>query len=76
MTFEEDLKKMQEITEKLGRSDTGLEESLKLYEEGMTLVKKLEKQLGEAKRKVEILSGDAASGIDVRPMGENPEEKD
>ena len=68
MAFAQDLKKIQEITEKLGEEETDLETSIKLYEEGITLVKKLEKQLAEAKRKVEVVTGSAADGLTVTPM--------
>ena len=71
MAFAQDLKKVQEITEKLGAEDTDLETSIKLYEEGIALVRKLEKQLSEAKRKVEIVSGSAADGLTVEPLEED-----
>ena len=71
MAFAHDLKKVQEITEKLGAEDTDLETSIKLYEEGIALVRKLEKQLTEAKRKVEIVSGSAADGLTVEPLEED-----
>ena len=70
MAFAQDLKKIQEITEKLGEEETDLETSIKLYEEGITLVKKLEKQLAEAKRKVEVVTGSAADGLTATPLEE------
>lgn len=53
MSFESDLKRMEEITEKLKSDDTGLEESIKLYEEASALGKKLSKTLNDIQRKVE-----------------------
>ena len=53
MSFESDLKRMEEITEKLKSDETGLEESIKLYEEASALGKKLSKTLNDIQRKVE-----------------------
>ena len=53
MSFESDLKRMEEITELLKKEETGLEESIKLYEEANALGKKLTKTLSEIQRKVE-----------------------
>lgn len=53
MSFESDLKRMEEITEKLKSEETGLEESIKLYEEATLLGKKLSKTLSDIQRKVE-----------------------
>lgn len=53
MSFESDLKRMEEITELLKDENTGLEESIKLYEEATMLGKKLSKTLNDIQRKVE-----------------------
>lgn len=53
MSFESDLKRMEEITELLKKDETGLEEAIKLYEEASNLGKKLSKTLTEIQRKVE-----------------------
>jgi len=53
MSFESDLKRMEEITDLLKNEDTGLEESIKLYEEATELGKKLSKTLNAIQRKVE-----------------------
>lgn len=55
MKFEDNLKRMEEIAALLRNSNTSLEESLKLFEEGMFLSKKLESGLEEAKRKIETV---------------------
>ena len=57
MTFEEELAKLNSIAEKLNE-EIGLEESIKIYEEGIKLSKKLTKDLDEMKRKVEFLTDD------------------
>lgn len=55
MKFEDNLKRMEEIAALLRNSNTSLEESLKLFEEGMFLSKKLESGLEAAKRKIETV---------------------
>lgn len=60
MSFETDLKRLEEITAKLRSDETGLEESLKLYEEAAQLNKKLTKTLEEVKRKIEMVSADGS----------------
>ena len=53
MSFENDLKRMEEITELLKDPETGLEKSIELYEEGNKLSRSLSKTLEEIQRKVE-----------------------
>lgn len=60
MSFESELKRLEEITLKLKSEETGLEESLKLYEEASALVKNLTATLEDVKRRVEIVSQDGA----------------
>lgn len=66
MSFETDLKRLEEITAKLKDEETGLEESLKLYEEAAKLSKSLTKTLEDVKRKIEIVSQDGS----VSEMGD------
>ena len=68
MSFEEDIKRIEEIAQKLSTSTTPLEEAISLYEEGMTLTKKLEKTLGEAKRKVEMVQGQEIEKAEITPL--------
>lgn len=58
MSFETDLKRLEEITGKLKSDETGLEESLKLYEEASALSKKLTKTLEDVRRRIETVSQD------------------
>ena len=51
--FEEKLNRLNEIVERVENSTLPLEESLKLYEEGMALVKDLQTTLDEAEKKIE-----------------------
>ena len=59
MSFESDLKRLEDISEKLKDDATGLEESLKLYE-ASALNKKLTKTLEDVKRRIEAVSADGS----------------
>lgn len=52
MSYEESLKRLEEIVAKLEDGNLSLEDSLKLYEEGAVLSEKCRKMLSEAKLKI------------------------
>ena len=54
-TFEENLKKLEQLTTDIKRSDISLEEALKDFEEGIKLASGMEKQLDEIEGKIQIL---------------------
>ncbi len=56
MKFEEELKKLEEINERLQNKETDLTEAVELYENGMKIAKHLDKQLSELERRVEIVT--------------------
>ncbi|MDH4183645.1 MAG: exodeoxyribonuclease VII small subunit [Nitrospinota bacterium] len=53
--FETALKRLEEIVTQLEDGDMDLEKSMKLFEEGVGTVKKLQKKLDEAEKKIEKL---------------------
>ena len=55
-SFEESLKRLQEISELLEGSDVSLEDSIKLYEEGIKLSKECYSTLEKAELKIEELN--------------------
>ena len=55
-SFETSLKSLEELVRALEAGDKGLEESLALFEKGVSLSKTLAQQLEEAKHKVEVLT--------------------
>lgn len=73
MSFESDLKRMEEITDLLKKDDTGLEDAIKLYEEATELGRKLNKTLSEIERKIEIVT---SSDEDVLTTEEADESND
>lgn len=56
MTFEESIKRLDEIVKEMDNAELPLEESLELYKEGTLLIADCKKQLEEAELTVEKLS--------------------
>ena len=53
--FEESLKKLEEIASKMGEGSLSLEESLKMFQEGIELSTFCNKKLDEAEKKISIV---------------------
>lgn len=68
--FEAALERLEEIVQELERGDLPLEQSLKLFEEGIKLSRICNKRLEEAERKVEILLKDKNGAIKAEPFEE------
>lgn len=56
--FEESLNELENIVEQLDRGDVSLDESVKLFENGMKLAKSLRRLLDNAEKKVSVLLAD------------------
>lgn len=54
-TFEESLQRLEAIVKEMERGDLPLEQSLKLFEEGIALSGSCKKELDEAEGKIEVL---------------------
>jgi exodeoxyribonuclease VII small subunit len=67
-SFEESLKKLETIVEKLEKGDLSLEESLKLFEEGVGLSAVCKKELEEAEGKVEMLVKQRDGSLKTAPF--------
>ena len=66
--FEEALGKLEEIVSKLEKGDIPLEESLKLFEEGIRLSRFCNQKLDEAEKRVEILLKDKEGILKPQPF--------
>lgn len=55
MDFEKKIDRLEEIVEKMEGGELPLEESLKMFEEGVKLVKECQGRLSEAEQKVKVL---------------------
>ncbi|MBI3995428.1 MAG: exodeoxyribonuclease VII small subunit [Nitrospirae bacterium] len=75
--FEDALARLETIVGQLEKGDLPLEESLKIFEEGVRLSKNCLKMLEEAERKVEILLQDKDGRKRSKPFdpGEEDEEE-
>ncbi len=70
ITFESTLEKLEKIVRELESGNVTLEESLKLFEKGITLSGICSNKLKEAKQKVEILM-DSENGMVVSEFNIN-----
>ncbi len=64
LSFEESLKRLEGIVETLEEGNASLEESIKLYEEGMTLAKSCMTRLNEAKLKLKKIQKSAGGALE------------
>jgi exodeoxyribonuclease VII small subunit len=70
-TFEESIKRLADIVEKLERGDLPLEQSLALFEDGVRLARASQAELDRAEKRVEELLAVSDDGAAVtRPLGE------
>ena len=65
MDFEKKLGRLEDIVEKMENGELTLEDSLKLFEEGVKLSRECNVQLNEAEQKVKILLGVDADGAAI-----------
>jgi len=63
-SFEESLNRLQEISDLLENEETGLDESIKLYEEGIKLSKICYDRLNDARLKITQLKSNLESELD------------
>ena len=76
LKFEDGLKRLEEIVAKLESGNLPLDNSLKLFEEGVKLVRFCNERLAEAQQKVELLTKDQAGGVTgSQPFASDPEEE-
>ncbi|HLY42673.1 MAG TPA: exodeoxyribonuclease VII small subunit [Terracidiphilus sp.] len=72
-SFEESLKKLESIVAQLEKGDLSLEDSLKLFEEGMGLSAACKQELEAAEGKVQILLKQRDGSLKTEPFP--PEKK-
>lgn len=71
--FEAALVRLEEIVQELEKGDLPLEQSLKLFEEGIKLSRICNSRLEEAERKVEILVKDKNGNVTAQTFKEEEE---
>ena len=67
-SFEESLKKLETIVDQLEKGDLSLEDSLKLFEEGVGLSAACKKEIDEAEGKVQILIKQRDGSLKTEPF--------
>jgi exodeoxyribonuclease VII small subunit len=72
MPFEKALERLDKIVQELESGDVKLEDALKKYEEGVKLVRLCQGRLGQAEKKIEVLSRSLDGDLTKEPfeMGE------
>ncbi len=63
MSYEQALARLEQIIRAMENDKIPLEESLSLYEEGVSIVRRLSAELDEAERKIKILQQNAQGEI-------------
>ena len=72
--YEDALKELESIVQRLEQGDIPLEDSLKLFEKGVKLSRFCAKKLDEAEKKVEILMKDKKGILKPQPFDVKEEE--
>lgn len=75
MSFESDLKRMEEITELLKNPETGLEKSIELFEEGNKLASSLSKTLNQIQRKIEKVTASDENEMETEELDDDGNDK-
>jgi exodeoxyribonuclease VII small subunit len=78
-TFEASLSNLEKIVRRLEEGDLPLEESLKLFEDGVRLSRECQERLNQAERRIEVLlkdeDGNPALNVIEREDAEKPQPK-
>ena len=69
--FEKDLEKLEQVVEALETGGLSLDDALKRFEEGIKLARRCEKALGEAEKKIEILTKNAQGDLVAEPFADD-----
>jgi exodeoxyribonuclease VII small subunit len=68
LKFEDCLTRLEQIVGQLEAGSLSLEESLKVFEEGIGLARHCAKYLADAERRIEILAKDEAGALSQKPF--------
>ena len=74
LKFEDCLTRLEQIVAALEGGNLSLEDSLKVFEEGIGLARHCAKYLDEAERRIELLAKDEAGGLTQKPFAWEAEE--
>ena len=75
LKFEDCLARLEQIASQLEAGNLPLEESLKVFEEGIGLARRCAKYLADAERRIEILAKDDTGALSQKPFAWEPEDE-
>ena len=75
LKFEDCLTRLEQIVTALEAGNLPLEESLKVFEEGVGLARQCSRYLDDAERRIEILAKDEAGATTARPFAWQAEDE-
>jgi len=73
LKFEDALARLEQIVVQLEAGNLPLEESLKVFEEGVALARHCAKYLEDAEKRIETLARDERGALETRPFTVPPE---
>jgi len=76
LNFEDGLKRLESIVEELEKGNVPLEESLKLFEEGVKLSQLLSQRLAEVEKRVMQLKRNEGGVLNLEPLDLEVEERE
>jgi exodeoxyribonuclease VII small subunit len=75
LKFEDCLSRLEQIVGSLETGNLPLEESLKVFEEGIQLARRCATYLDQAERRIEILAKDDTGATTTKPFAWNPDDE-
>jgi exodeoxyribonuclease VII small subunit len=73
LAFEDSLARLEQIVSQLEGGNLPLEQSLKVFEEGIALARHCAKYLEDAERRIEVLTKDEGGAVGTKPFAWEPE---
>ncbi|PYM89474.1 MAG: exodeoxyribonuclease VII small subunit [Candidatus Rokuibacteriota bacterium] len=73
LKFEDCLARLEQIVGRLESGNLPLEESLKIFEEGVGLARSCARYLEAAEKRIEVLAKDEGGGLAARPFSWEPD---
>jgi exodeoxyribonuclease VII small subunit len=73
LKFEDCLARLEQIVGRLETGNLPLEESLKIFEEGIALARNCARYLEDAEKRIEVLTKDESGALGARPFAWEPE---
>ena len=68
ITFEDALERLERLVDQLEAGKLGLEESLKVFEEGVGLARRCAQYLEDAEKRIELLTRDESGTLKTEPL--------